>query len=83
MELKAQRNASMGQLKANTSEVQDIEKIIYTVGCKLKAVMEENDRFQEVRKSVFFNVFSLLFTVFICVFFVLFKNFCFYSFCFR
>ena len=69
MEVKSQRNASMEQLKANTSEVQEIEKIIYTVGCKLKAVMEENDRFQEVRK-----VFCLLFCCFL-LWTVFFKTF--------
>ena len=40
-------------MKERGVEVKAMETKIYTVGCKLKTVIEENDKFKEVRYLLF------------------------------
>ena len=40
---------AVSQLRRYGEEMQKMENVIYTTGCKLKAVLKENDRFINVR----------------------------------
>ncbi len=46
--LKNKRVEALEQMKTHASDLKDVEKDIYTVGHRLKTVLEENDRFMQV-----------------------------------
>ena len=42
----------MSQIKQHGSGMQDLEQQIFTAGCQLRLVMEENQRFEEVMRDL-------------------------------
>ncbi|CAH1790807.1 unnamed protein product [Owenia fusiformis] len=51
-ELKEKRKESLDQLKQQAADRKAIEEEIYTVGCKLRTVIEENNRFVEAIDAI-------------------------------
>lgn len=50
MELKKRRGESIDQLKNHGDERQNVEREIYQAGCKLKTVIEENKKLEDVSR---------------------------------
>lgn len=48
-DLKKKRDEAIFQLKRHGDERQKLEKDIYIAGCKLRAILEENHKFEDVR----------------------------------
>lgn len=51
-ENKELRGKLLEQMKSQAVEVRDVEEKVYVVGCKLKRVLDENDRFSTVRLNI-------------------------------
>ncbi|RUS81181.1 hypothetical protein EGW08_011046 [Elysia chlorotica] len=51
-DLKSHRTRVMSQIKQQGSGMQDLEKQIFSAGCQLRLVMEENQRFEEACKKL-------------------------------
>jgi hypothetical protein len=48
VDLDRQSSFAVSQLRRYGDDMQEIESAIYSTGCKLKAVLKENDRFIQV-----------------------------------
>ncbi|XP_064623833.1 coiled-coil domain-containing protein 175-like [Lineus longissimus] len=59
-DLKKARQASMEGLRNQAQERSTTERELYTVGCKLKTVLEENDRFNTAIKKLEQNIETIM-----------------------
>ena len=56
-DLKKKRDESMFQLKRHGEDRQKVEQDIYNAGCKMRNIMEENHKIQEVISTVYKDIF--------------------------